>query len=81
MAEAVALEVVVAHLADPLRPERHPGQVLAGAPAAGRPGQALRRGAGGRSGGAGLVAPGMAGEGVAAQRRQLLRRARGAGPS
>ena len=48
VAEAVALQVVVLHLADALDAQRLPRQVLAGAPAAGRAGHALRRVAGRR---------------------------------
>src|SRR5687767_6567326 len=41
VAEAGALHVIEGHLAHPLGPERLPAQVLAAAPAAGRPGHAL----------------------------------------
>jgi len=34
MAEPIALHVIVLNLADPLHPQRLPGQILAGAPAA-----------------------------------------------
>ena len=49
VAEAVALQVVVLHLADALGAQRLPRQVLAGAPAAGRAGHALRGVAAGAS--------------------------------
>ena len=69
VAEAVALEVIVLHLADPLDPKRLPGEILPRAPAAlpaghpARPGR-LRLGP---------AAPGMLLQRVGPQRLQLLR--------
>src|SRR5690606_11407563 len=67
MTEAVALQMVVFDLADPLWPQRLPSQVLAGAPAA----ACARHTAGFRSL-AGPVAPGVTLHGIAPQRRQFL---------
>ena len=67
MAEAIALQVVVLHLADALGPQRLPRQVLARAPAALRARHARRV-----VGGAGPVAPGMVLQRVLAQRRQFV---------
>ena len=65
--EAIALEMVVLHLADPLDPERLPREILPRAPSALAPRHAghLAR-PGGRP-----FAPGMIVEGVRAERRQL----------
>ena len=67
MAEAIALQVVVLHLADALDAQRLPRQILAGAPAALRAGHAVDLGRR-----LGPLAPRMALERVHAQRRQLL---------
>src|SRR5207249_401795 len=70
MAEARALQVVVLHLARPLDAERLPGQILALAPAAGGAGHP-----GPASDGTGPFSPRVRGEGVLAQRFELLREA------
>src|SRR3954469_1260027 len=67
VAEAVALQVVVLHLAHALDAQRLPRQVLARAPAAMPARHATRLGRGARP-----VAPAMVGDGVFPQRRQLL---------
>src|SRR5688572_11115580 len=68
VAEAVALQMVVLHLADALDAQGFPGEVLAGAPAALRAGHALERTA--------LrvrpFPPRMVVKGILAERRQLL---------
>src|SRR5262249_58025564 len=65
--EAVALEVVVAHLHHPLDAERLPGEVLLVVPPARRPGHALA----GLSGLGGPGLPGVIGEGPGPQRLRL----------
>src|SRR5688572_9324210 len=65
--EAIALHVVVLHLAHTLDAQRFPGKVLARAPAALR-----ARHAAGFGGGAGPIAPGMGVHRILAQRLQLL---------
>ena len=67
MAKAVALQMVVFHLHHSLDPERFPGEVLAGAPAALRPGHAVEL----APIGLGPFLPGVVCHGVLPQRLEL----------